>query len=94
MQAGIINICMLESSGIITWNDLMKHLLSNDLLRLSQHGFMPKKSCTTNLLEFLEKLIKMDEDEAKYVIFLDVTMVCYTVRCRTGDCCHSSGHIA
>jgi hypothetical protein len=34
---------------------MMDHLLLNNLLNPSQHGFMPGKSCGTNLLEFLEK---------------------------------------
>jgi hypothetical protein len=33
----------------------MQHLLDNSLLKDSQHGFMARKSCTTNHLEFLEK---------------------------------------
>jgi ribonuclease P/MRP protein subunit RPP40 len=50
----------------------MAHLLDNKLLKESQHGFMPKKSCTTNLLEFLEKVTSaMDKGEKMDVIFLD-----------------------
>ena len=30
-------------------------LEANQLIKPSQHGFMKHKSCTTNLLEFLEK---------------------------------------
>jgi hypothetical protein len=30
---------------------MMSHLLENNLLKQSQHGFMPRKSCCTNLLE-------------------------------------------
>ncbi len=33
---------------------MMSHLLENNLLKQSQHGFMPRKSCCTNLLEFFE----------------------------------------
>ena len=36
-------------------DQLMDHLLKNDLINQSQHGFMPGKSCCTNLLEFFEK---------------------------------------
>jgi hypothetical protein len=44
----------------------------HQLLRPSQHGRMPKKSCIPNLLEFLEKITKtMDEGEAEDVVFLD-----------------------
>jgi hypothetical protein len=50
----------------------MKHLLDNGLLKNSQHGFMARKSCTTNLLEFLERLTRaVDENEAMDVVFLD-----------------------
>jgi ribonuclease P/MRP protein subunit RPP40 len=50
----------------------MKHLLENNLLRQSQHGFMSKKSCTTNLLEFLEIVTKaVDEGNAVDAVFLD-----------------------
>lgn len=30
---------------------LMKHLLENKLISVDQHGFVPRRSCTTNLLE-------------------------------------------
>jgi len=33
---------------------VMKYLLENDLLHNSQHGFMPGKSLSTNLLETLD----------------------------------------
>jgi hypothetical protein len=36
-------------------DDLMRHLERNKLVNPSQHGFMPGKSCCSNLLEFLEK---------------------------------------
>ena len=42
----------------------MSHLKRNKLIRNSQLGFMPHKSCTTNLLEFLEKATKL-VDEGK-----------------------------
>jgi hypothetical protein len=46
--------------------------MNNNLMRASQHGFMAKKSCTTNLLEFLETLTRtVDEGDAMDVIFLD-----------------------
>jgi hypothetical protein len=53
-------------------DDLIEHLLQNDVLMSSQHGFMARKSCTTNLLEFLETLTSIvDAGEAVDVIFLD-----------------------
>ena len=51
---------------------LTAHLKKNGLLRSSQHGFLQGKSCTTNLLHFLEVLTKaVDEGENLDVIFLD-----------------------
>jgi hypothetical protein len=50
----------------------MTHLLENKLLKDSQHGFIPKKSCTTKLLEFLEKVNSADREESMNVIFLDL----------------------
>jgi hypothetical protein len=34
----------------------MIHLLDKELLKDHQHRFMPKRSCTPNLLDFLEKV--------------------------------------
>ena len=51
---------------------LMEHLEENKLIFPSQHGFMPGKSCTTNLLEFLEYVTRvLDEGKNIDVIFLD-----------------------
>jgi hypothetical protein len=36
------------------WRRLLAHLLNNRLLKNSQLNFMPKKSSTTNFLEFIE----------------------------------------
>ncbi|CAF1065570.1 unnamed protein product [Brachionus calyciflorus] len=33
---------------------MLHHLLTNNLISKSQHGFLPKKSCLTNLLETLD----------------------------------------
>jgi hypothetical protein len=49
---------------------------------------MPKKSFTTNLLEFLEKLTKsMVEGDAMDVVFLDLAKV--FTRCHTRGSRHS-----
>ena len=51
---------------------MMSHLSRNQLIKTSQHGFMPKKSCTTNLLEYLEMLTKaVDSGEKVDVVYLD-----------------------
>jgi hypothetical protein len=50
----------------------MNHLIANNLLSNSQHGFMPGKSCSTNLPEFLEKTTKVIDDGQPFdVVFLD-----------------------
>ena len=51
---------------------ITKHLEENNLMRSSQHGFVAGRSCTTNLLHFLEVLTKaMDEGLCMDVVFLD-----------------------
>ena len=51
---------------------MMSHLKRNKLIRNTQHGFMPNKSCTTNLLAFLESVTKaVDEGKNVDVIYLD-----------------------
>ena len=48
-------VCCKLMESIIK-DDIMEHLNKNKVIRKSQHGFMPGRSCTTNLLEFLEKI--------------------------------------
>jgi hypothetical protein len=65
----LTSICckLLES---ILRDVLMEHLERNK--QINQHGFVPKKSCGTNLLEFLEKVTReVDEGKPVDVIFLD-----------------------
>ena len=51
---------------------LLTHLLSNNLLRSSQHGFLPGKSTTTNLIEYLDILTQhIDCGKPVDVIYLD-----------------------
>lgn len=45
--------CKLMESVIR--DEVTKHLTDNNLIRKSQHGFLKDRSCTTNLLEFMEK---------------------------------------
>ena len=53
-------------------DQMVKHLATNDLIFQSQHGFMAKKSCLTNLLEYIEKLSDLiDEGHAVDVVYLD-----------------------
>lgn len=63
-------ICKLMETLIK--NCVLDFLLCNKLLRASQHGFLPKKSCLSNLLEFLETITKvMDEGDPVDVLYLD-----------------------
>jgi hypothetical protein len=67
----LTSVCckLLES---ILRDALMAHLTGNNLLNPSQHGFMPGKSCTTNLLEFMEKTTKVIDAGLPFdVVFLD-----------------------
>ena len=51
---------------------LIKFLEDNDLLKDSQHGFRSKKSCLTNLLEFLDLVSNyVDQGIPVDVIYLD-----------------------
>jgi hypothetical protein len=44
----------------------------NKLIGNSQHGFLPGKSCSTNLLEFLERVTReVDEGKPFDIVFLD-----------------------
>ena len=63
-------ICkMLES---LLKDAIMEHLLKNELLRSSQHGFMSRRSCLTNLLEFLEEVTKLvDAGHQVDLMYLD-----------------------
>ena len=47
-------VCKLMESLIK--DAIVKHIADNDIVLPTQHGFMPKKSCLTNLLEYLETL--------------------------------------
>ncbi len=67
----LTSVCckLLES---ILRDKMMDHLLTNDLLKPSQHGFIPGRSCCTNLLEFMEKATAViDSGKPFDVIFLD-----------------------
>jgi hypothetical protein len=53
-------------------DDIMLHLKRNNIITSSQHGFRKGRSCTTNLLEFMETVTKAaDEGKAVDVIYLD-----------------------
>jgi hypothetical protein len=53
-------------------DQLVEHLDRNKLLNPSQHGFMRGRSCTTNLLEFLETVTEAtDRGEPMDIVYLD-----------------------
>jgi hypothetical protein len=52
--------------------EIVQHLQRNSIIKDSQHGFRNKKSCLTNLLEFMEKVSEqLDSGEPVDVVYLD-----------------------
>jgi Reverse transcriptase (RNA-dependent DNA polymerase) len=61
-------------------DQIVRHLEKNGLINKSQHGFMAGRSCTTNLLVFLEKVTaELDRGEPVDVIYLDFAKAFDTV---------------
>ena len=51
---------------------IVDHLNLNNLITSNQHGFMPKRSCLTNLLEFMEDVTNTaDNGSSVDIIYLD-----------------------
>ena len=51
---------------------LLQHLIENELILPSQHGFMPGKSCSTNLLSYLNEVTSaLDKGIPFDVIMID-----------------------
>jgi ribonucleases P/MRP protein subunit RPP40 len=51
---------------------ILQHLSRNKVISSTQHGFTKGRSCTTNLLEFMEQLTRAaDTGQAVDVIYLD-----------------------
>ena len=51
---------------------IVDHLVKHKLIYRSQHGFVPRRSCLTNLLEYLEEMTKLvDEGHNVDVLYLD-----------------------
>ena len=63
-------VCKVMESLI---NDrITEYLTQNNLINKTQHGFMKSKSCSTNLLEFLELVLgKVDAGIPMDVVYLD-----------------------
>lgn len=63
-------ICKIMES--IIRDGIVDHLHANGTIKASQHGFMSKRSCLTNLLEYLENITKLiDQGNCVDVIYLD-----------------------
>ena len=53
-------------------DQLINQVLDNPLIKNTQHGFLSNKSCTRNLLEFLEKVTEIyDINKPLDIIYLD-----------------------
>jgi len=53
-------------------DEVVQHLDRHNLIKDSQHGFRPGRSCTSNLLEFFDKVTEKINEKANVdVIFLD-----------------------
>ena len=51
---------------------VMSHLLENSLIQDSQHGFMPGRSCSTNLVEFMDFVTReVDSGNPVDIFYLD-----------------------
>ena len=63
-------VCKIFES--IVKDALSSHLERNKLISDSQHGFMKGRSCTTNLVEFFDKVTEaVDRGEAVDIFYLD-----------------------
>ena len=72
-------ICRILES--ILRDHILSHLQEYNLIRKSQHGFLPHRSCLTNLLEFLEEITRLiDEGHSLDVMFLDFSKAFDKVR--------------
>ena len=63
------NVCKIMER--IIKEETVQHLQRNSIIKDSQHGFRNKKSCLTNLLEFMEKVSEqLDSGEPVDVIYI------------------------
>jgi len=67
----LTSVCCKVLESILR-DDIVNHLEGNKLLNNSQHGFRKHRSCTTNLIEFMEFVTAAaDKGEAVNVVYLD-----------------------
>ena len=51
---------------------IKSHIMGNQGIRPSQHGFMKGRSCLTNLISFCDKMTRLlDEGKAVDIVYLD-----------------------
>ncbi len=75
----LTSVCCKVMESVIK-DAVTNHLTINNLIGSSQHGFMKGKSCTTNLLEFLEAATTaVDRGEAFEIIYLDFAKALHKV---------------
>ena len=56
-------------------DDLMKHILEGKLIMDNQHGFVTGRSCTTNLIAFMNKLTEIvDNGGSADVFYITLTL--------------------
>jgi len=51
-------------------DELLDHLRNNDLIIRSQHGFLPGRSCTTNLVDYMNVVTKALDSGSSYDVVL------------------------
>ena len=47
-------------------DEILAHLRNNDLIANSQHGFLPGRSCTTNLINYMNNVTKALDNGISY----------------------------
>ena len=58
--------------GQIILSAIKSHIMDNQGIRPSQHGFMKGRSCLTNLISFYDKMTQLlDEGKAVDIVYLD-----------------------
>ena len=63
-------LCKVMES--ILRDDMVEHLKDNELIFSSQHGFVNRRSCLTNLLEYFEKVTELiDQGNSVDIFYLD-----------------------
>jgi len=67
----LTSICCKVIEKILR-DKIVGHLKANNLISMAQHGFVKNRSCTTNLLEYLQEVMKrLDNGKSMDVVYLD-----------------------